>query len=162
MGKGCPGVLAGAGEISYLRLNQKWGSMRFFKFFIGEDIRAGLDCDEDEWVYRFGRRGKFAWASLKTPVLKEVTESKGITVRYLRHYVYCLGRLRANGTFWGLVFFDPLYRLLLFLLAFGIGCSSGSILTGLIVGAIFYLLWSLLSAGDDSLFLAMLRKRLRW
>ena len=135
--------------------------MRFFKFFVDADIRRGLRCDENEWRYCFRPLGKFAAAYLRPPASKDGTAGKGV-LNIGRSHIYCFGWLREDGTFSGIMFYDLWVRSFIFLVCLGIGCSNGSILQGVIAGTIFYLLMAILSASKESLYLAMLRKRLRW
>lgn len=133
--------------------------MRFFNFSVGQNIND-FACDDNGWVYDIKQYSKFCIASLVTPIQKEVTHSKGTTVRYLKHNVFCVGLMKDNSSFYGIAFFDCIVRLLIVsLIAFGVGYASESIVAGIIWAFLFYLLISFLSVSDDSLLFSKIKRK---
>ena len=108
------------------------------------------NIDSNGWIFNFLSKKNIGFFSLKTPIVKEVTYSKGPSVRYQRHRVLGIGIVNASNEFVGLAFFDPHIRILIFLIIlFGVSYVSLSIATGLIFGSLFYLLILFLSLEED-------------
>lgn len=106
--------------------------------------------DNNGWLFKFGFKGRFGFFSLKTPIMKEVTQSKGPAVRYQRHRVYGIGIINSNREFSGFAFFDPLTRILIFaVLLFGVFYVSFNIFAAVISASTFYFLILFLSIDED-------------
>ena len=122
--------------------------MKNFRFKKG--TLDNKNIDSNGWLFNFRFKKNFGFFSLKTPIVKEVTYSKGPAVRYQRHRAFGIGIINSNNEFSGLAFFDPHIRILIFLIiSFGVTCVSLSISTGLIFASLFYLLILFLSLEDD-------------
>lgn len=122
--------------------------MKNFRFKKGVFYHKNID--RNDWIFKFQFLKKLGFFSLKTPILKEVTYSKGPAVRYQRHRVFGIGIINSRNEFSGLAFFDPHIRILIFLIIlFGVAYVSLSIVTGLIFASLFYILILFLSLEDD-------------
>ena len=122
--------------------------MKCFKFKKKSDDNKHIDSNG--WIFNFLLKKNLGFFSLKTPIVKEVTYSKGPSVRYQRHRVLGFGIVNTNNEFVGFAFFDLHIRILIFLIIlFGVSYVSLSIATGLIFGSLFYLLILFLSLEDD-------------
>ena len=135
--------------------------MRFFKFSVSHDIR-NFACDDNGWKYSFKQCLKFGFASLKTPIVKETTYSKGPTVRYVKHNAFCVGFMKGESSFYGIAFFDlPIRLLIVLLICCGVGYASESVISGIIWSCLFYLLISVLSLDDDESLLLLIERKLQ-
>ena len=122
--------------------------MRSFKF--KQDALNDKNIDNNGWLFKFRIIKKLGVFSLTTPVMKEVTFSKGPTVRYQKHRAFGIGITNANNELSGLVFFDPHIRISIFLfILFGVAYASYNIFAGMIFASLFYLFFLILSSKDD-------------
>ena len=122
--------------------------MKNFRFKKG--TLGNINIDINGWLFNFLFKKNLGFFSLKTPIVKEVTYSKGPAVRYQRHRVFGIGIINSNNEFSGLAFFDPHIRILIFLIIlFGVAYVSLSISTGVIFATLIYLLIVFLSLEDD-------------
>lgn len=133
--------------------------MRFFNFPFEQGVKD-FAYDENGWKYKFKRFSKFGFASLKTPALKEITYSKGPTVRYNKYNVFCLGLIKENSAFRGIAFFELPLRpaISLFALLCGIIGSEWNI-SAFIVAFTFYWLIDFIMAERDNMLIAKLKKK---
>ena len=124
--------------------------MKLFAFKAA--VKGNYLIKENGFTFRL-RADKVGFFVLSTPIQKEITYSKGATIRYIKHSVVGLGYMDSEANFSGLALFDMAIRTLVFLLiAVGVGYASYDILTGVFWAFLFYLLISfLLSSDDDSL-----------
>lgn len=133
--------------------------MRFFKCSLGQDAKDFV-FEENGWKYKFKRRFRFAFASVKTPIQKEVTYGKGMTVRYLRHSALCVGLIH-DGSFSGIAFFDwPLRPLFPLFILSGVTATSESVYAGIIWAFLFHMLNTFLSIDEDDLLLSLLKRKI--
>lgn len=108
------------------------------------------NIDSNGWILNVRFKKNLGFFSLKTPIMKEVTYSKGPAVRYQRHRVFGIGIINSKNEFTGLAFFDPHIRILIFLIIlFGVAYVSLNISIGLIFASLFYFLILFLSLEDD-------------
>ena len=122
--------------------------MKSFKF--KQNALNEKNIDNNGWLFKYRIKKNFGVFSLTTPVIKEVTFSKGPTVRYQKHRAFGIGILNSNNELSGLVFFDPHIRILIFLfIMFGVAYASFNIFFGIIFASLFYLLFLMLSFEDD-------------
>ena len=106
--------------------------------------------DSNGWVFNFRFKKNLGFFKLRTPIMKEVTYSKGPAVRYQKHRVFGIGMIDSDNEFSGLAFFDYHIRILIFLIILlGTTYASLSVLTGLLFASFFYLLILFLSSEDD-------------
>lgn len=134
--------------------------MRFFKLSIRENIKNFTDS-EHGWKYSFRHVSKFGFVSLKTPKIKEVTESKGGSVQYVKHYTYCLG-LMGKSSFYGIAIFDWPIRLLFLSLSFCGGFYGyDSLIAGFLMSFLFYLILSFISVDDDDLMMSLIKRKMQ-
>lgn len=126
--------------------------MRTFAF----DIKAKKEfsIEENGWTYTMKYLKKIGFFYLKSPIIKEVTNSKGTTIRYTRHTVLGVGHIDDGFVFKGVALFDFSERsLLILILLIGISYASGNIYIGAFWAGMFYLLITFLSRDDDDSFL---------
>jgi len=122
--------------------------MRRFTF----DIKAKkqFSTEENGWTYKMNCLNKIGFFYLKSPVMKEITYSKGETIRYRRHTVFGIGYVDDNFVFKGVALFDLFERVLIvLLLLLGVSYASGDIYIGFLGACMFYLLFTYLSREDD-------------
>ncbi len=120
------------------------------KPFVFDPAVRGSHITEENGFKLQLKANKIGYFVLRTPAQREVTHSKGTTVRYVKHTVIGIGYADRTSRFKGLAFFDAPVRLLVVLLiALGVGYASGSILEGAFWAFLFYLLVCFLSASDD-------------
>lgn len=126
--------------------------MRKFAF----DIKAKkkFSTEENGWIYKMKCSNKIGFFYLRSPIIKEITYSKGATIRYSRHTVLGIGYVDDGFVFKGVALFDFSVRGLIVLgLLIGISYASGNIYSGSFWAGIFYLLITFLSWDDDDSFL---------
>ena len=131
--------------------------MRTFAF----DIKANkkFSTEENGWTYKMKCSNKIGFFYLRSPIRKEITYSKGETIRYVRHSVFGVGYVDNGFVFKGMALFDFSVRCLILLgLLIGISYASGNIYCGLFWTGLFYLLITFLSWDDDDSFLHKARK----
>ena len=118
--------------------------------FIFDPAVCGSHITEENGFKFQLKANRIGYFVLCSPAQREVTHSKGTTVRYVKHTVIGIGYRDRATCFRGLAFFDAPVRLLIILLiALGVGYASGNILTGAFWAFLFYLLICFLSASDD-------------
>lgn len=76
--------------------------MKSFRF--KKETLDNQNIDNNGWLFKFRFKKKLGFFSLKTPIMKEVTYSKGPTVRYQRHTAFGIGIIDSNNEFSGLAF----------------------------------------------------------
>lgn len=120
------------------------------KLFSFDSYQINMNrTEENGWLFK-SKINKLGYFILKSPVQKEVTHSKGTSVRYVKHTVLGVGYVNSDSQFIGIAMFDLFIRS--FIAAFillGVGYSSNSLLTGTLCAFLFYILWSFLSSSDD-------------
>lgn len=120
------------------------------KFRFKKGTLKEKNTDSNGWVFNFRFKKNLGFFTLRTPIMKEVTYSKGPAVRYQKHRVFGIGIIDSDNEFSGLAFFDYHIRILIFLIILlGITYASLSVLTGLLFASLFYLLILFLSSEDD-------------
>ena len=124
--------------------------MRTFKFSCKKTLNNTLD--DNGWIYKSRFKGKIGYYSLRTPVMKEVTYTKGSTVRYVKRFVFGLGFINKNNIFSGIALFDPHIRFLISaLILSGVTYVSLKLYAGIIWSSLFYILIVFLSSSDDEM-----------
>lgn len=126
--------------------------MRRFTF----DIKAKkqFSTEENGWTYKMNCLNKIGFFYLKSPVMKEITYSKGETIRYRRHTVFGIGYVDDNFVFKGVALFDLFERVLIvLLLLLGVSYASGNVYIGLFWTFLFFLLITFLSWEEDDSYL---------
>ena len=134
--------------------------MRFFKFDLGQKIQ-NFAYEQNEWRCYFKHYSIFGLASLKSPIVKEVSYLRGTTVQFVRYSMHCIG-LIINKSFYGVPFFDlrmrPLWVSLIF---FGMLPTTQSIVSAVFWGGIVYLLESVASIRDDNELMLTMQQKLQ-
>ena len=126
--------------------------MRKFAFDIKTPKKFSIE--ENGWTYKMKCSNKIGFFYLRSPITKEITYSKGETVRFSRHTVLGIGYVDDGFIFKGVAIFDFSVRGLLVLgLLMGISYAAGNIYSGSFWSGLFYLLITFLSWDDDALFL---------
>ena len=126
--------------------------MRKFAF----DIKAPkkFSTEDNGWTCKMKCSNKIGFFYLRSPIIKEITYSKGVTIRSGRHTVLGIGYVDNGFVFKGVALFDFSVRGLIVLgLLMGISYAARNIYSGSFWAGIFYLLITFLSWDDDDLFL---------
>lgn len=119
-------------------------------FIFNRSTRVKKNIEDNGWVFNSKSKGKLGWFSLRTPVMKEITYSKGPTVRYQKHFVYGIGFINGNHEFRGIALFDPQIRILISIaILIGVAYCSMKFYIGIMWAVLFYILVSFLSLEDD-------------
>lgn len=125
--------------------------MRRFAF----DIKAKeFSTEENGWTFRMKCPQKMGFFYLKSPVMEEITYSKGKTIRYNVHTVLGVGYVDDGFIFRGVALFDFTERVLVALAMFIGGCyDSGNLYGGLTWASIFYSVITFITWNDDTSYL---------
>ena len=122
--------------------------MKFFVFNLNS--KEEIFTEDNGWLFELKFKKKLGCFSLTSPTMKEITHSKGTTVRYTKHTVCGIGYIKDNLEFKGVAFFDVCIRMLFILaISVGVGYVSGTLNIGVFWAFLFYLLVSFLSSTDD-------------
>ena len=122
--------------------------MRFFVF--NSISKNNLLIEDDGWKFK-SKINKIGMFILSTPIQKEVTYSKGPSIRYVRHTVTGIGYLDKKSRFKGVAIFDAYIRTIIFtILLVGVGHTSDNLNIGFFWALLYYILISLLSFSEDS------------
>lgn len=121
--------------------------MKFFTF--KSAVKGNYFKEENGFAFRL-KVNKVGCFMLLTPIQKEITHSKGTSIRYMKHSIIGLGYVDGESNFRGLALFDMSIRaLIVLLIALGVGYVSYSIWAGVFWAFLFYLLITFLSSADD-------------
>ncbi len=121
--------------------------MKLFAF--KSAVKGNYLIEENGFMFRL-KINKVGCFVLQTPIQKEITHSKGTTIRYMKHSVLGFGYVNREANFRGLALFDvPIRALIVLLIALGVGYASSNVLIGVFWASLFYLLISFLSSSDD-------------
>lgn len=122
--------------------------MKHFVFAL--EAKKEISSEENGWAFRMKCMKKIGYFYLQSPIMKEVTQSKGTTVRYAKHSVFGIGYVDDDLSFKGLAFFDFGYRCLFALTVLsGVSYSSGQFYAGIFWALMFYLFISAISSSND-------------
>lgn len=122
--------------------------MRLFTFSRG--LKAEKAIDDNGWVFKSRFKRKIGYFSLKGPVKKEITYSKGTAVRYAKHTVFGIGFINDNFEFSGIALFDLHIRIFIcIVITIGVAYASTKLYVGVIWAILFYILITFLSLKDD-------------
>ena len=131
--------------------------MKIFRF--KSKNRGSVSFNDNGWDYKLKVNKKIGYYFIKSPVMKEVSYSKGVNIYYKIHTFLGFGFIGRSGDFTGLALIDIHTRLLLLLIfLFGGGYAFNSLSAGLLLSLFFYFVLVVLSLSDDDLLVCKARR----